>query len=235
MKKPTYGLIGRGRVALHMAHYLGLEKRSVVQWHRALETDPARALHDADVILLAISDDAIEPFLDGHPEFRTRPVVHFSGSLVIDKVPGLHPLMTFGPGLYDHEFYRAIPFVTERDRPGFDEIFPGLHNPSWPIAGKDKSLYHALCVLAGNSTTILWTKAMEDFESRLGLPRNILRPFLLRTAANSLDQGRNALTGSLARNDRGTIARDLEGLAGDPFREVYLAIANAFAAERVES
>lgn len=235
MKTPTYGLIGRGRVASHMAHYLGIENRRVLHWHRGLETTPQTSLHDADVVLLAISDDAIEPFFDGHPEFRTRPVVHFSGSLVIDEVPGLHPLMTFGPELYDHEFYRAIPFVTERGGAGFDQIFPGLHNPSWPIDGTDKSLYHALCALAGNSTAILWTKVMEDFESRLGLPRDILRPFLRRTAINSLDQGRDALTGSLARNDRGTIARDLDGLAGDPYREVYLALANAVAAERVES
>jgi len=218
-----------------MAHYLGLEDRRVLQWHRDLEAPPQVALHDADVILLALSDDAIGPFIDRHPEFRARPVVHFSGSLLIDGVPGLHPLMTFGPELYDHEFYRAIPFVCERGHAGFDEIFPGLDNPSWPIDGRKKSTYHALCVLAGNSTTILWTKAMEGFESRLGLPREILRPFLLRTAANSLDQGRAALTGTLARNDRGTIARDLEGLAGDPFREVYLAIATAFAAERAES
>jgi len=235
MKIPTYGLIGRGRVAGHMTHYLRLENRRVLQWCRGLETEPQASLHDADVILLAISDDAIEPFLDGHPEFRTRPVVHFSGSLVVDEVSGHHPLMTFGPELYDHEFYRAIPFVTERGRAGFDEIFPGLHNPSWPIDGKDKSLYHALCALAGNSTAILWTKVMEDFESRLGLPRDILRPFLQRAAVNSLDQGRDALTGSLARNDRGTIARDLDGLTGDPYREVYLALTNAFAAERVES
>ncbi len=235
MKTPTYGLIGRGRVAFHMARYLELEGRRVLQWHRDLGVRAEASLRDSDVILLAISDDAIEGFLDGHPGLRTRPVVHFSGSLVIDDVHGLHPLMTFGPEAYDLEFYRAIPFVTERGGAGFDEIFPGLHNPSWPIDGENKSLYHALCVLAGNSTAILWTKVMKDFESRLGLPQDILRPFLQRTAANSLDQGRDALTGSLARNDRGTIARDLDGLTGDPYREVYLALANAFAAERSDS
>lgn len=235
MRTPTYGLIGRGRAAFHMACYLGLENRRVLQWHRDLEATPRTALRNADVILLAISDDAIEPFLDRHPELSSRPVVHFSGSLVINDVHGLHPLMTFGPEAYGLEFYRAIPFVTERGGAGFNEIFPGLHNPSWPIDGKDKPFYHALCVLAGNSTAILWTKVMRDFESRLGLPRDILRPFLQQTAANSLDQGRDALTGSLARNDRGTIARDLDGLTGDPYREVYLALASAFAAEREDS
>lgn len=235
MNTPTYGLIGRGRVATHMARYLGLENRSVVQWHRGLATEPARSLDDADVILLAISDDATEPFLEEHEALRRRPIVHFSGSLVIEGAHGFHPLMTFGPGAYDLEFYRSIPFVSEHGGARFNELFPGLRNPSWPIHRDDKPLYHALCVLAGNSTSILWAKAMEDFESRLGLPRDILRPFLQKTAANTLDHGRDSLTGSLARNDRGTIARDLEGLAGDPYSEVYLALANAFAAERVES
>ena len=235
MKTPTYGLIGRGRVAAHMARYLDLEGRTVLQWHRGSETEPETSLHDADVMLLAISDDAIETFLKEHPTFRARPVVHFSGSLVIDGAHGLHPLMTFGPVAYDLEFYRAVPFVSELGGAGFNEIFPGLQNPSRPIRREDKPLYHALCVLAGNSTAILWAKAMEDFESRLGLPRDILRPFLRKTAANSLDHGRESLTGSLARNDLGTVARDLEGLAGDPYREVYLALAHAFATERDDS
>jgi 2-dehydropantoate 2-reductase len=235
MKTPTYGLIGRGRVATHMAHYLGLENRRVIHWHRDLGSEPESSLHDAHMILLAISDDAIEPFLEEHGEFHDRPVVHFSGSLIIEGAHGLHPVMTFGPETYDLGFYRAIPFVSELGGAAFDEIFPGLQNPSRPIHREDKPLYHALCALAGNSTTILWAKAMDDFETRLGLPRDILRPFLQRTAANSLDLGRDALTGSLARNDRGTIARDIEGLTGDPYREVYLALAKAFAAERSDS
>jgi predicted short-subunit dehydrogenase-like oxidoreductase (DUF2520 family) len=218
-----------------MARYLELEGQNVRRWHRGLPTPPAEALSGAAIILLAISDSALEPFIADNPEIGDRPLVHFSGSLTIEGAHGLHPLMTFGPEAYDLDTYRTIPFVEETGNRGFREIFPHLINPVWTIDRELKPLYHALCALAGNSTTILWTKAMEDFESRLGLPRDILRPFLMRTAANSLDQGRAALTGSLARNDSGTIARDLEGLAGDPFREVYLAIATAFAAARAES
>lgn len=235
MTTPTYGLIGRGRVATHMARYLDFEGGTVVHWHRGFETEPETSLHEADVMLLAISDDAVEPFLHEHPELRSRPVVHFSGSLVIDEVPGLHPLMTFGPETYDLETYRSIPFVQERGGPGFTRLFPHLVNPVWSIDPEDKPFYHALCVLAGNFTTILWAKAMEDFETRLGLPREAIRPYLERTAANTLSQGRSALTGSLARGERGTIARDLGGLDGDPFREVYLAVADAVAREGVRS
>ena len=87
---------------------------------------------------------------------------------------------------------------------------------------------HALCVLAGNVTTILWAKAMGDFEHRLGLPGDILRPYLRQSAINSLDRGMGSLTGPFARGDRNTIDLDLEGLRGDPFREVYVALAKTF-------
>jgi len=235
MSAPTYGLIGRGRVASHMARYLELEGQYVTQWHRGLLSRPAEALSEVEIVLLAISDDALESFISENPALRDHALVHFSGSLTIDGAHGFHPLMTFGPEAYDLETYRSIPFVGERGSPAFSDFFPHLHNDAWAIDPELKPLYHALCVLSGNFTAVLWLKAMEDLESRLGLPRNILRPYLERTAANTLEKGRASLTGSLARGERGTMARDLDGLDGDPFREVYLAVAHAAAAKEVGS
>jgi len=229
MKTPTYGIIGRGRVATHLARYLELEGPRHIPWHRGMDHDVERVLREADVILLAISDDAIAGFPSDHPALCNRPMVHFSGSLAIEGIAGLHPLMTFGPEPYDLETYRRIPFITERGGAGFRELFPSLGNPSEAIDPELKPLYHALCVLAGNFTTILWAKTMRDFENKLGLPRELLSPYLERTATNTLLQGDDALTGSLARAERSTIERDLEGLAGDPFRGVYLAVAEAVA------
>ena len=235
MSTPTYGLIGRGRVATHLARYLELESERVTLWHRGCSSRPADVLSDAGTVLLAISDDALEPFIADHPDLQNRRLVHFSGSLTITGVRGLHPLMTFGPEAYELETYRSIPFVEETGTGGFREIFPRLVNPVWSIDPELKPLYHALCVLAGNFTTVLWLKAMKDFEDRLGLPREVLRPYLEQTAANTLDQGRAALTGSLARGERGTIERDLGSLDGDPYRGVYLAVAQAAAAAEVGS
>lgn len=235
MKTPTYGLIGRGRVATHLARYFEFEGLTTIPWHRGVDDDPESVLREADVILLAISDEAIAGFPSDHPALCDRPMVHFSGSLTIDGVAGLHPLMTFGPETYDLETYRRIPFITERGGAGFRELFPSLGNPSEAIDPELKPLYHALCVLAGNFTTILWAKTMRDFEDKLGLPRELLNPYLERTTANTLLQGDDALTGSLARGERSTIERDLEGLAGDPFRGVYLAVAEAVAGRGVRS
>lgn len=232
MNEPRYGIVGRGRVATHFARYLQLESIPFSTWHRGLDGAPLDALGNAPVILLAIADDALEPFLAAHPELRDRTVVHFSGNRVVPGVPGLHPLMTFGPRLYDRENYRAIPFVTEQGAAGFDEIFPGLPNPWHAIDPGLKPLYHALCVLAGNFPTLLWQKARGDFEQRLGLPAGLLAPYLRRTLENTLADGGAALTGPLARGDRATVQRNLAALGDDPWAEVYRAFATLFEARR---
>jgi predicted short-subunit dehydrogenase-like oxidoreductase (DUF2520 family) len=233
MNQPTYGLVGRGRVASHMACYLDLEAMPFASWHRGNPSAPERALAAADIILLAITDQALEPFLTDHPELGTRPLVHFSGSLALAGAHGLHPLMTFGPDPYDLATYRKIPFVEERGGPGFQKLFPGLRNPSWAIDPEQKPLYHALCVLAGNFTTLLWSKAFHDFEERLGLPREALHPYLTRTCGNTIAAGSDALTGPLSRGDVETIARDLRALEGDGFADVYRAFASIFDLEEV--
>jgi len=227
MERPIYGLIGRGRVATHLARYLELENLAFAQWHRELKRPPADALHNAEVLLLAISDDALEAFIADHRELADRTLVHFSGSLVIDGACGLHPLMTFGPRPYDLETYRAIPFIEERGGLRFRDVFPTLVNSSMAIDRDDKALYHALCALAGNVTTLLWTKAFTEFEDKLGLSREVLRPFLERTLANALAEGGPALTGSLARGDRSTLERDLAALDGDTLGEVYRVVARS--------
>jgi predicted short-subunit dehydrogenase-like oxidoreductase (DUF2520 family) len=233
MEEPTYGLIGRGRVATHLAHYLELEKQPFSIWHRGMDRPPAEVVGDADLLLLAISDGALEPFLAEHRELASVTAVHFSGSLVVGAAHGLHPLMTFGPELYELETYRSIPFIEEREGLGFREVFPALRNPSWAIDREHKPLYHALCVLAGNFTTLLWSKAFDDFETRLGLPRQALLPYLTRTVNNTTRTGRTALTGPLARGDADTVARDLRALGDDPFEGVYRAFAAAHECQEV--
>ncbi len=234
MDSPTYGLIGRGRLARHLAHYLALEGCAVTVWHRGLDTDPATALAGSDVVLLAISDDAIAGFAGQHPELRERTLVHFSGSLVVPGVVGLHPLMTFGPELYDLATYRTIPFVGERGGVGFPDVFPTLVNPHHELDPADKPLYHALCVLSGNFTAVLWGKAMTDFETRLGLPGTALAPFLRQTAANAIVHRDRSLTGPLARAEHRTIERGLEALEGDPWQGVYDAVVRAVTHEEVQ-
>jgi predicted short-subunit dehydrogenase-like oxidoreductase (DUF2520 family) len=215
-------LVGGGRLARHVGRYLELESIDFARWKR---TD-ARPFRDARAnarrIVLLISDDAIEPFLEEHRDGDGDLWIHCSGSLSTPLAEGAHPIMTFGLELYDLETYRGINFVTERGRAAFDELFPELANPHSTIRPQDKPLYHALCVLSGNGTVLLWQKAFAAMRE-LGLTREALVPYLDRVVRNLISDS-EPLTGPLDRGDASTVRRNLEALRGDPFREVYQAL-----------
>jgi predicted short-subunit dehydrogenase-like oxidoreductase (DUF2520 family) len=228
----SFLIIGRGRVARHLRHFFELSRLPFQSWDR---TQPLSDLHTksrgASHILLAISDSAIEGFAHDNSElFARKQLVHFSGALVSKRVPGAHPLMTFSHDLYDLEAYRSMAFVTEKDREPLEDLLPGLCNSSFAIESEQKGLYHALCVLSGNFSVILWEKAFRDFEEKLGIPRDALKPYLERTFANlaATKSGASVLTGPLARGDQMTIEKNLFELRGDPFRDVYAAFVKAY-------
>src|SRR5437868_12703944 len=126
---PHYLIIGNGRVATHIQHYFTLLQLSYSCWHRQqsnalFNQELKRATH----VLILISDDAIEKFIDEHLQEYSGIKIHFSGSLITDKAYGLHPLMTFSRRLYDLKKYQLIPFIMDHDALSFEDLLPGLLN-----------------------------------------------------------------------------------------------------------
>jgi predicted short-subunit dehydrogenase-like oxidoreductase (DUF2520 family) len=146
---------------------------------------------------------------------------------VSERAVGLHPLFTFAPDrLEPLETYRSILFVGERGRPGLPGLLPELTNPYVAIDPSDKPLYHALCVLGGNLTTLLWRTVVAE-SARLGLPGDAMAPYLDAVVRN-LWASDDPLTGPLARGDHATVARNQEALAGSPLAAVYEAFCQLF-------
>jgi hypothetical protein len=226
---PEYLVIGHGRVARHFLHYFSLLDIPAVHWHRGM---PAHAIPDASRTLLLIADRAIDKFCDEFLQGRSGTTVHFSGSLVTDKAVGAHPLMTFGPQLYTLDKYKKIPFVVDEGVARFEELLPGLPNPHVSLPTELKAKYHALCVLSGNFTTILWQKMFSSLKEDLGLPPEIAKMYLQQTVENLLTDPENALTGPLARGDSETVARNLAALKGDPFRKIYQSFIEAYSTKK---
>ncbi len=222
-----YLVIGSGRLARHLQHYLTLESIPHEKWDRSSgdPLDPYVAL--ARRVLLLIADDAIEDFLARYVNGEPPLWIHCSGSVITPLAHCAHPLMTFGDELYDLDTYRRIPFICDRGPRGFAELFEGLANPHTTIVPELRPLYHALCTLGGNFTTVLWLKVFREAERRLGIERELFLPYLEQVASN-LAHSRSPLTGPLARGDEHTIARHLETLAGDPFEGVYRAFVEAY-------
>jgi predicted short-subunit dehydrogenase-like oxidoreductase (DUF2520 family) len=218
-------LVGGGRLARHLGRYLELEGIRFARWRRTDPTPFSEASVGARRILLLISDDAIERFVERSRVGETMVWIHCSGSLSTPLAEGAHPLMTFGDELYDLDTYRGITFVTERGRRPFSELLPELVNPTIAIRPEDKPLYHALCVLSGNGTTLLWRKAMSSLQA-LGVPNEAVLPYLDRIVWN-LRHSETPLTGPLARGDSTTIEHNLRALEDDPYHDVYRALARA--------
>ncbi len=230
----NYAIVGGGRLARHFSEYFRLLEIPHSRWtrdHRSAfnsfaSPDAERRLQatvrEADRVLLLVADDSIVAVLRQYPFLHEKCVIHCSGSLGIPGVAGAHPLMTFSDQLYLLETYRRIPFVLEAGS-SFTQLFPGLPNPHFVIDAADKSRYHAMCVIAGNFPQLLWKGISDRFEQQFALPATLLHPYLQQLAENFIRAPQSALTGPLTRNDRQTIERNIDALAGDPLQDLYAA------------
>src|SRR6185312_13125404 len=200
--KSQYLIVGSGRTARHFAEYCRLLQQPFLTWSRQqdLTSELQQKTSLCSHIFLLISDSAIADFVQAHPFLKEKTLLHFSGALEIPGVVSAHPLMTFGPTLYTLSEYQKIPFVLTTSQP-FSEILPGLPNRSFKIAVEEKAYYHALCVMSGNFTTLLWQKMREGLTD-LGLPSEIANPYLEQVTKNILASPKLALTGPLARHDQ---------------------------------
>jgi predicted short-subunit dehydrogenase-like oxidoreductase (DUF2520 family) len=228
-----YGILGDGRAARHTATYFSALGIPYLPWSReTAKRDTSLSLRTVaeacDVLLVLLSDRAIEPFIQTHPELAGKTLIHFSGSLVTPLAYGMHPLMTFAAQTYPTETYEKMAFVCDDNAPAFHIIFPHLANRHFKVKPEKKALYHALCVMSGNFTTLLWQNLFSRFEDDLDLPRDIAEPYLERIAQNLLEAPERALTGPIARADLETIQRNLASLENDPFQKIYQAFVDAF-------
>lgn len=219
-----YGIIGNGKMAKHFIHYLTLLQFPYQQWTRDQSSESLVILTQrCSPILLLINDDAIESFIEQHPCLQGKLLVHFSGAIHVKNAYGAHPLLCFSQELYTLETYKKIPFIYEENAPEFQSILPGLKNPHFKIPIHLKSFYHAICVLSGNFTVILWQKFFSEFENTFHIPKEQAHLFLQQTMQNLLTDPQHALTGPLSRKDTKTIETHLATLKNDPFQKVYQA------------
>jgi predicted short-subunit dehydrogenase-like oxidoreductase (DUF2520 family) len=230
--QPNIVLIGDGRLARHLRHYFQHLGFNHAIWSRRMEAEercPALSvLVQPDTrALLAISDRAVEPFIRSHPDLRKAIRVHFSGRLASALAMGAHPMFSFAGTFYDRELYERIPFVIDQGSPPLASLIPGLPNPFVFIDPEQRERYHALCVLAGNFTTLLWRKLFFELEAEVGMQREQALPYLESIMRGLAGTGA-PLSGPLSRGDQDTLRRNLAALKRDPFGQVYGAFVSAY-------
>jgi predicted short-subunit dehydrogenase-like oxidoreductase (DUF2520 family) len=219
---PHYLLIGNGRSARHFQHYFSLLHLSFSTWQRSESTEKLfQQTQQASHILVLIKDDAIEDFIREYLQSSSAIIVHCSGSLMSHYAYGAHPLTTFNQDSYTLEQYQAIPFILDHDAPAFENLFPGLSNKHAILNKNKKEKYHALCVLSGNFSIMLWQKIFSDFEKEFNFSHEIVQVYLQQCMKNLLTDPQTALTGPLVRNDYTTLEKNISALTHDPFQDVY--------------
>ena len=242
----NYAIVGGGRLARHFSEYFRLLEIPHTCWSRDHRSsfntfeipDAGQRLKEtvgkADYVLLLVPDKVITAVLKKHSFLHAKQLIHCSGSMSIPGVAGAHPLMTFADDLYEIDTYQKLPFIVETGS-SFTQLFPALPNPHFVMSVEDKSRYHAMCVMAGNFSQVLWKAVSDRFEQQFDLPAETLRPYLSQVAENFIQAPESALTGPLTRNDQQTIDRNLDALGDDPLQNLYSAFVHFYQQERNQS
>lgn len=241
-------VVGNGKVARHMMHYFVSVGQPYTHWFRqqpavdlsASAIKPSKisrlkhgfsqlfnhshqpladSVEQVTKVLLLIDDDQIEQFIRDNPVLKNKTLIHFSGSLHTELALGCHPLMTFGANLYSLEAYQAIPFVVDHGV-DFKNLFPLFTNPVHHVKTKHKVTYHAMCVMAGNFTQMLWQAIADELEG-MSLPADLMSQYLLQNTVNFINNPHSSATGPMVRGDVLTVAKHQKALTGHPLKGVY--------------
>lgn len=232
-------LVGTGNVANHLGMALraaGVEiiqvfgrnahkARALAKLLNAKSTDDLnQLLPHADLILIAVSDDAIAKTAARFPPNQSI-VAHTSGFIGMDvftpyfKDYGVfYPLQTFSERR--NLDYAGIPFFIEACKPQTEQALlalAGKISKSVHLADSDRRRkLHLAAVFACNFANSMYGIA-QDLLEKEGLDFSLLHPLILETAAKATQTNPGqAQTGPARRNDLSTIKAHLKLLQDSP-------------------
>ena len=171
------------------------------------------AMADADLVLLAVPDEAIA---DVAGRISIGPwVAHVSGATSLTALDpherrfSVHPLQTLtadrGPEQLDGA-WAAVTAETDEAAAAANWLAETLGLRPFPLADADKPLYHAGAAMASNFLVTLYRAAARLLEET-DAPPEALVPLMTRTIENGF-----ALTGPIARGDWSTVEAHLGAL-----------------------
>ena len=203
----TVSFIGAGNVAMKLAPAMkarGIRVLEVanrdekagrllaLRCGAAFAPDPATWRKDADLVIIAVSDNAIEQVAS---TFRTTAlVVHTSGPVGMDvlrkasrRTGVLYPLQTFGKGR--KILLSRIPFCIEAgnkaDTALLEDFAMRLSGKTARLDSDQRRVLHLTAVFVANFPNFLYSAA-EELLAGTGIPFGLLRPIILQTAGNAM-------------------------------------------------
>lgn len=234
-------LLGAGNVATHLYKAFSTSGDvTIKQWYNrnlkpidlykneVFVTDDLSQLVEADVYILAVSDDAIET-LSEHLPFENRLVVHTSGSTslyAVDKKQKrgvFYPLQTFSKDAAVD--FSKIPLCIEtlqkEDLSILKALAKAIGSKSHKVNSDQRQGLHLAAVFVNNFTNQLYRLAHEITEAN-GAEFDILKPLIQETAKKiETLSPYMAQTGPALRDDKKTIKRHLKQLESEHHKAVY--------------
>lgn len=234
-------ILGSGNVATHLFKAINnTDYASVIQWYnRSLNslkeykskveiTDDLTQLKNADLYILAVSDDAIKPLSTSLP-FENRLVVHTSGCVSLYDIDKKHkrgvfyPLQTFSKSA-DINFANVpicIEALKSEDYHILKNLGSALGSPTKKVNSDQRKVLHLAAVFVNNFTNQLYRVAHEITESE-GAEFDVLKPLILETAKKVQDLSPYmAQTGPAKRNDKKTLKKHLKLLKDPHQKDIY--------------
>ncbi len=218
-------VIGRGRVATHLSQALMRFGHEVTGCggRQRVQAVPG----DADIIILAIKDDAISVVAE---EFADRSclVVHTSGSVAMDAIHSVHrgvlyPMQTF---TVEREVdFRKVPLFLETaqedDMPLLKNLASSISNIHMPLDSAKRRVIHLSAVMCCNFVNHLYQLSHEIL-AKEKIPFDVLLPLIDETAAKVHElTPYEAQTGPAIRWDEQVIARHIDMLCIPRHRDIY--------------
>jgi predicted short-subunit dehydrogenase-like oxidoreductase (DUF2520 family) len=265
------GVLGAGRVGAVLGAALsaaghrvvaasGVSAASLARIAALLPGVPALTPHQlvetADLVLLAVPDDALGPLVAGLAEvhaFRAgQVVVQTSGAHGLAvlapaaargaRTLALHPAMTFTGEARDLDRLAAgISFgvtADPADRALATRLVADLGGSVEWIDEQARPLYHAALAHGANHLVTLTNEALDLLrDAGVRYPERVLGPLLRAALENTLERGDAALTGPVSRGDAGTVGRHLAALrrAAPESVGAYLALARRTADRAIDA
>ena len=233
-------IIGGGNVATHLANAFSKTKevalvqmyaRNIAQIehlkHQTSITNSLDLLVDADIYIIAVSDDAIGA-VSSKIDKKNSLVVHTSGSVAINSLKNngrkgvFYLLQSFSKD--KNVNFDEIPFCIEaenkQDLVLLESLAKSIGKKIYSINSEQRKQLHVAAVFVNNFTNHMYKIGADICEKHL-VPFEILHPLIQETSAKITElHPKDAQTGPAKRNDQKTIKNHLD-LLTEKQQEIY--------------
>jgi len=243
----TVVIVGTGSVASTFIFYFLAKKIQVIQQFGRkcpnktiipFTNEYKNIRTDADIYIIAVSDDAISEIVKNFPSVKGI-VVHTAGSVSLDVLKTkfqnfgiLYPLQSFSK--FRQIDLQKVPFLIEANNKETEQLLvsfaQNISNNIKILTYEERLQIHLAAVFASNFSNHMNSIAQEILLEK-NIDFSILKTLLEETFEKILTSNpKDAQTGPAKRNDLNILEKHSQMLASNPnFQEIYTLISKSIA------